>query len=141
MGLIIDSSVLIATERNRFDLAAFFASQGAEECFIAAITASELLHGVERASTIERREKRSRHVEIILQDLPVLDFDLLIARQHAVLWAQLEKSGQMIGPHDLQIAATAIAAGYAVATLNHCEFVRVPGLLLVDVQPFVRSGP
>ena len=140
MGLIIDSSVLIAGERDKFDLAAFFAAHGSEVFFIAAITASELLHGVERANTAERREKRSRYVESVLERIPILDFDLSIARQHAVLWAQLEQARQIIGPHDLQIAATAVAMGHSVATLNHGEFVRVPGLSLVEVQAFVRSG-
>ena len=34
----------------------------------------------------------------------------------------------MIGAHDLQIAATALAWGYAVLTDNLRDFHRVPGL-------------
>jgi tRNA(fMet)-specific endonuclease VapC len=55
MGLILDSSILIAAERGRFDLPALFQSRPDEAFFIAAITASELLHGVQRADTPERR--------------------------------------------------------------------------------------
>jgi predicted nucleic acid-binding protein len=36
----------------------------------------------------------------------------------------------MIGPHDLLVAATALAGGHALATLNRREFARVPGLVL-----------
>ena len=65
MGLIVDTSVLIAAEKGKFDLSGFFSSMGNESVRIAAITASELLHGVERANTPERRDNRSRFVERI----------------------------------------------------------------------------
>ena len=137
MGLILDSSVLIAAERGKFDLTGLFRARSTETFFGAAITASELLHGVARANSEERREKRSRYVEWILGRIPVLDFDLTVARRHAVVWAALEKTGSMIGPHDLLIAATALESGHRAATLNEGEFARVPGLVLEDVQAFL----
>ncbi|HBJ85501.1 MAG TPA: VapC toxin family PIN domain ribonuclease [Verrucomicrobiales bacterium] len=137
MGLILDSSILIAAERGRFDLPTLFQSRPDEAFFIAAITASELLHGVQRADTPERREQRSSRVEAILQKLPVIDFDLTTARRHAVLWADLQARRQLIGPHDMLIAATALERGYELTTLNHDEFARVQGVTVVDVRPFV----
>ncbi len=137
MGLMLDSSVLIAHEKRRFDLPGFFSSNPNEVFFIAAITASELLHGVERANTRGLREGRSKFVEDILVRMAILDFDLAIARRHAALWANLEKRGQIIGAHDLQIAATAVELGYSIATLNKKEFSRVPDLALAEVTPFV----
>jgi tRNA(fMet)-specific endonuclease VapC len=136
MGLMLDSSVLIAAERGRFDLPALFHANSGEEFFIAAITASELLHGVERANTPERREKRSLYVEGVLQRLPVIDFETAVARRHARIWAELEVMRKMIGPHDLLIAATAVEHDHSVATLNHAEFSNVPGLKLADVSLF-----
>ncbi len=137
MGLIIDSSVLIAGERGKFDLPAFFSAHDNEHFYIAAITASELLHGVERANTKDRRETRSRYVEEVLAQIPVIDIDLSVARRHAVLWARLERSGKIIGPHDLLIAATALEWGHSVATLNLDEFIRVPDLQISDVRKFI----
>jgi tRNA(fMet)-specific endonuclease VapC len=58
MGLIADTTILIAAEKGRFDLPAFFEAMDGEPVRIAAITASELLHGVERADTPARRAKR-----------------------------------------------------------------------------------
>jgi tRNA(fMet)-specific endonuclease VapC len=136
MGIILDSSVLIAVERGRFDLPAFFRARDGEEFFIAAISASELLHGVERANTEERREKRSHYVEGVLQRLPVIEFGIEVARRHARIWAELEVSRQMIGPHDLIIAATALEHGHSLATLNRSEFSHVPQLVLEDIAPF-----
>lgn len=48
MGVILDSSILIAAERKRFDLVGFFSAHANETIFITAITASELLYGCER---------------------------------------------------------------------------------------------
>jgi tRNA(fMet)-specific endonuclease VapC len=138
MGLILDSSVLIAAERGRLRLADFLASCGDEEIFIAAITASELLHGVERAASPLIRTKRAAFVEALLARFQVLEFDLDVARHHARLWATLATGGALIGPHDLQIAATAQRHEFAVATLNLDEFRRVPALQLADLQAYVN---
>jgi tRNA(fMet)-specific endonuclease VapC len=141
MGLILDTSVIVADERGRFSLAALFGSRPGEDFFIAAITASELLHGVERAHTAERRDKRSIYVEGVLQRLPIIEFELTVARRHAQIWAELEVSRKMIGPHDLIIAATALEHGHSLATLNHSEFSHVPQLVLEDVARFAVTKP
>lgn len=135
--MIVDSSVLIAAERGRFDLLSFFAAHQQEAFFLAAITASELLYGVEVANTPKRREVRRAFVEGVLTALPVIDFDAQIARIHARIWAKLEKAGVRIGAFDQLIAATAIAFDHSVATLNRGEFERVRGLKLADVSPFL----
>lgn len=49
MGVIVDASVLIGAERQEFDMDGLLADLGDEIVTIAAITASELLHGVERS--------------------------------------------------------------------------------------------
>jgi len=51
VGTLIDSSVLIAAERRTLDLDAAMVGHADEPVAIAAITASELLHGVHRAVT------------------------------------------------------------------------------------------
>lgn len=137
MGVILDSSVLIAAERGKFRLAAFLESLGATSVSIAAVTASELLHGVHRARSPSVRMRRSAFVEALLGEIPIRDFGLGEARLHAELWAELAADGIIIGAHDLQIAATAIAGGDALVTLNQRDFRRVPGLTLQPVADFV----
>jgi|tagenome__1003787_1003787.scaffolds.fasta_scaffold18737679_1 tRNA(fMet)-specific endonuclease VapC len=138
MGLILDTSLLVADERGKFDMPAFLRQYAGDQPLIAAITASELLHGVERATDSTRRTRRLLHVEQILATLLVQSFDLGQARVHARLWAELASRGQMIGPHDMQIAAAGLALGHEVATLNVAEFQRVIGLKIVDATPFLR---
>jgi tRNA(fMet)-specific endonuclease VapC len=104
---------------------------------IAAITASELLHGVERVPDETRKAKRKRHVEQTLERLAVIPFDLPQARVHAQIWAELVKRGLLVGAHDLLIAAAGVARGDAVGTLNVSEFSRVPRLKVLDARPFL----
>ena len=138
MGLILDTSILIRDERGQFDMPGFLRHAGAGQPAIAAVTASELLHGVERSSDPARKAWRHQHVEQVLASILVLPFDLAEARCHSKIWAELEARGLMIGPHDLQIAATGLAQAYDVATLNAREFQRVPGLRVLDATPFAR---
>jgi tRNA(fMet)-specific endonuclease VapC len=137
MGLILDTSILIAAERGTFALPAFFAANQREMFYLAAITASELLYGVEAANTPKRREVRRSFVEAVLAMVPLIDFDAVIARTHARIWAELDQSGVRIGAYDQLIAATALACDHSVATLNRGEFERVRGLPLADVSPFM----
>ena len=138
MGLILDSSILIAYERGKFDLAGFLQQFPAPQPLITAISASELLHGIERAQDPVRRAWRQNKVEHAIASMLVQTFDLARARFHARIWADLEVRGLMIGQHDLQIAAAGLALGHEVATLNAREFNRVTGLKVVDATPFRR---
>jgi tRNA(fMet)-specific endonuclease VapC len=103
-----------------------------EEVGIAAITASELLHGVHRA-TPEHRARREAFVEAVLAAFPPQPFGLLAARAHARLWAELAAVGQDVGAHDRLVAATAITAGWRVGTANLRHFDRIAGLDIVTV--------
>ena len=138
MGLILDTSILIAHQRGKFDLQGFLRQFPSPQPLITAVVASELLHGTERTQDPARRAWRQQQVEQIFAAMFVQPFDLDQARCHARVWADLEARGQMIGAHDLQIAAAALALGHDLATLNAGEFQRVAGLRTVDATPFRR---
>lgn len=128
MGTVIDSSVLVAAERGKLDLAQLLDAHGDKPVAIAAITASELLHGVHRAKDPAQRARRETFVEELLAALPVVPFDLVVARVHARLSAELATAGTPVGAHDLLIASTALSVGYDVATRDERSFPRVPGI-------------
>jgi tRNA(fMet)-specific endonuclease VapC len=132
LGVLIDSSVLIAQERGSVDrgsaLAERISGREEEPFFVSVVTASELLHGVHRAHEPTRRARRSAFVEAVLEQFPLLPIDLPTARAHAELWAALAVAGTPVGAHDLWIAASAVARGLSLATANRREFDRVPGL-------------
>jgi tRNA(fMet)-specific endonuclease VapC len=128
VGSLIDSSILVAAERAKMGFDRILREHAGEEIAIAAITASELLHGVHRAARPAQRNQREAFVEGILAVVPVLPFDLRTARVHAAIWAQLAGRGITVGAHDLLIAATALAVGFEVATHDKRSFPRIPGL-------------
>ncbi|HUA04632.1 MAG TPA: PIN domain-containing protein [Solirubrobacteraceae bacterium] len=126
MAVLIDTDLLVDVEHG-VGSPEVERLLGEEEVAISVITVSELLHGVHRA-TGDRRARRSAFVEHLLAGLPAMPITERVARVHAGVWAELAERGQVIGAHDLWIAATAIAHGLAVATGNEAEFRRVPGL-------------
>jgi tRNA(fMet)-specific endonuclease VapC len=128
MATLIDSSVLIAAERGKLDLAELVTRYADQDVALSAITASELLHGVHRAGTPAQRHRRQAFVEGLLARLPAIAFDLTVARVHASLWADLARRGVAVGERDLMIGATAIASNYSVATRDERSFSKIPGL-------------
>jgi tRNA(fMet)-specific endonuclease VapC len=58
----------------------------------------------------------------------VIPFDLVVARVHARIWAELAVKGISVGTHDLLIGTTALATGSRVAARDARSFRRIPGL-------------
>jgi tRNA(fMet)-specific endonuclease VapC len=128
LAALIDSSVLIAAERDQLALDRFLEQHGQTELAIAAISASELLHGIHRLRQSARKIRTEAWVEGILDALPILPFDLACARAHARLGADLARKGKTIGAHDLIIGASALAWDYSVITRDKRSFARIPDL-------------
>jgi len=126
--LIVDTGVLVALERGRPSAATAVPEDA--DLAVAAITAAELLVGVELADE-ERRERRSALVETLLANVPLIPYDLSVAREHGRLLAHTRRTGRPRGAHDLQIAATAAATGRRILTTDARAFDDLPR---VDVR-------
>ena len=134
MGVILDTSVLIAAERGIFEVDTFVANREEEPFGLSVITVAELLHGVHRADSRARRIRRNAFVQKVIDLFPLLPFDTAAARVYAQIWADLQKKGKMIGAHDLMIGSTAISLGFKVVTFNPRDFEKIPGLK-VEIPP------
>jgi len=134
MGLMADTNVFIRFEKSgrAIDLSPWGQS---ERVYASVVTVSELLMGVHRADTEERRQRRSAFVEAVISGVSVLDLTIGCARIHAEIYAELAKKGQLIGAHDLMIAATARHHDLPILTDNVDEFSRVPGLRVIPFVP------
>ncbi len=128
MGLIFDTSVLIAIERGSLNIEKIIKGKENEPFGISSITVSELLHGVHRADSEKRRLKRAAYVEKIIETFPIYPFDLGTARIYARLWANLAKKGINIGAHDLMIASSAISLGFSVITSDIRDYRKIKWL-------------
>ena len=131
MGTLIDTSVIIAIERGQIDPTLLRDVDEDEPIAIAAITASELFHGVHRLTGAVARTRTERFVEQLLDAIPVVPFDLDVARVHARLDAELSAKGTAVGDADLMIAATAVWLDYRVATRDLRSFPKIEGLEII----------
>ena len=123
--LIVDTGVLVALERGGTPLAQTIPDDA--DLALAAVTAAELLVGVELADD-QRRAPRTAGLEAVLAAIPVIPYDLTVAREHARLLAEARRAGRPRGAHDLQIAATAAATGRTILTTDAQAFDRLPGI-------------
>lgn len=96
-----------------------------DDAAIAAITASELSVGV-ALTTGKRRTARQTFVDAVLEALPVLPYDLNMARTHAQLLVAVRRTGRPRGAHDLIIAATAVSTRRIVLTADAAGFTDLP---------------
>ena len=135
MGIILDSSVIIAAERRghtvRQILEQVHASQGETEIGLSVVTIAELIHGAYRAKTQAQQERRIEFIERLCRDVPVHPVTLDIARLVGRIEGQQEAKGVQFAFEDLVIGVTALHLGYAVMTLNARHFQRIPDLSVV----------
>jgi len=131
MAIILDADVIIKGEKGKFDLIAWLDAQTGQDLEIAAITIAELWHGIERA-TAPHRARRERYLRAIVEGSETIPYTETTALVHAELWAELESSGNMIGAHDLILAATALERGSVVATFNKRHFSQVRELKVIE---------
>lgn len=102
-----------------------------DDVAIAAITVAELSVGVELAVG-RTRQNRGDFLDGVLEAVPIIDYDLEVARAHARLLVAVRRQGQPRGAHDLVIAATAVASNRVVVTADAGAFDDLPD---VTVQP------
>jgi predicted nucleic acid-binding protein len=122
MGLILDSSVLIAAERqsqNARQMLTFVSSSvGNTDIAISVVTLLELAHGAARADTLERREKRQQFIQELLTALPIHPVTVPVALRAGQIDGENQAKGVRLALSDLLIGVTALELGYNLATAN-----------------------
>ncbi|MFI5117712.1 MAG: PIN domain-containing protein [Terriglobales bacterium] len=136
MGLILDSSVLIAGERRdqsiRQILDQLRAMHGETEAALSVVTVLELTRGIYRAKTEAHRARRRAFAEEVYRDMVVHPVSFEIAQLAGRIEAEQMAQGIGIAFQDLLIEATALHLGFDVATLNIRHFQKIPGLKIVS---------
>ena len=137
MGLILDSSILIAGERGgesvRQILKRVQAAHGETESGLSAVTIVELTHGIYRAKSDADRERRRAFTEELCRDMVVHPVTLEIAQLAGRIEGEQAAGGVSIAFEDLLIGATALHLGYSVVTVNVRHFRLIPGLSVVQL--------
>jgi tRNA(fMet)-specific endonuclease VapC len=126
--LLLDTTFVIDAERS--DVSLNDAIGDDDDIAVAAITIAELLVGVELART-KTKHKRQSLVDDIVAALPIVDYDLEVAKAHCQLLVAVRRQGRPRGAHDLIIAATALSSNRTVVTADQSAFSDLPGVASV----------
>ena len=137
MGLILDSSVVIAAER-RGDTPEQLVQQvidlaGNQEAALSSVGLTELVHGIHRADSAQRRLRRQSFVEELRIGLTVYPYTAETAMIAGRIDGEQTAMGVSIPFADLLIGATALSLGFSVLTVNLRHFKQIPGLNVIPV--------
>jgi len=136
MGLILDSSLLIAGERQgrnaRQMLTMISGVTGDIEIALSVVTLLELAHSAARANNPERRSNREQFIQELLTALPIHSITIPIALRAGQIDAECQAKGIRIPLSDLLIGVTALELGFGLATLNARHFQMIPGLTITS---------
>ncbi|MBW3564226.1 MAG: type II toxin-antitoxin system VapC family toxin [Acidobacteria bacterium] len=92
---------------------------------VSVIAVAELRYGAEKSNRPQENHKR---LDLLLEDLASLEFDLDSASEYGQVRSELERAGTPIGPNDMLIAAQARAHDLILVTDNRDEFERIDRL-------------
>jgi predicted nucleic acid-binding protein len=129
VDILVDSSIIIASERGQIDLDNVLEHHATDFVALSAITVAELQYGVLKRP-LRSRAAAQTFVSRLLAQFPIVPFDAAAAHVHASVRLALEKSGAALGHNDLLIASTAIAHNMAIAARDR-DFARVQELAIL----------
>ena len=130
MRYLLDSNTCIRFLNQRSSLVVDRLTETPDEdIFVCSIVKAEMFYGSQKSL---RRERNLAVQRAFFSRYVSLPFDDVAADQYALIRADLEGRGQVIGANDLLIAAVARAHDLTLVTHNMAEFSRVGGLLLED---------
>ena len=137
LGVILDSSVGIEAERGQLNVVQFLKhivpKIGEMEIALRSITVAELAHGIYRADTPARSERRRTLLDDLKAVVPVYAITDSTAELVGKIGAESSATGVTIPFDDLLIGACALERAYSVATRNARHFQKTRGLNLISL--------
>jgi tRNA(fMet)-specific endonuclease VapC len=126
---VLDTNTLIYFFKGLGAVAENLLAKTPKEIAIPSIVLFELEVGVAKSTSPQKRKQQLKELESSIQILPFGYSEALAA---ASIRTALEKQGQLIGPYDILIAATALSNKGILVTHNRKEFARIKGIQLED---------
>jgi predicted nucleic acid-binding protein len=137
MGLILDSSVVIAAERRGDTVERLIewvvSVAGDQDAALSAVGLTELAHGIYRAQNPEVRQRRQAFIDELLRVLTVFPYTSATALLAARIDGEQQAKGVTIPFGDLLVGITALELGFSVLTVNLRHFQLIPGLHIVQL--------
>jgi predicted nucleic acid-binding protein len=137
MGLILDSSVVIAAERRGTSVAGLirfvFATAGDQDAALSSVGLTEMVHGIYRAQSAAMRTRRESFIKELVRDLIVYPYTTETALLAGKIDGEQTARGVVIPFPDLLIGATALSLGFSVLTVNARHFRLIPNLQVIQL--------
>src|ERR1035438_514292 len=129
MGLVLDSSALVAAERQALPVSTLLERLPRQHYVTEiAIGVVELEHGIYRAQSPQQASKRRAYLDTAFAAIPAEPFTREIGKVVTQIDAEARMNGIAIPFADLLIGGTALHFGYALVTSNARHFQKIPGL-------------
>jgi tRNA(fMet)-specific endonuclease VapC len=102
-----------------------------EEAALTAISVFELYAGIEG-------KRRLGQIETFIRDLTILPLDVIEAALAGKIYTQLKSKGQLIGTHDILIAAVCLANGLPLYTKNVIHFSKIKDIQILTTEEILK---
>jgi len=102
-----------------------------EEAALTSVSVFELYAGIEG-------KRRLSQIEILIRDLTIFPLDVIEAAIAGRIYTQLKSKGQLIGTHDILIAAICLANDLPLYTKNMNHFSKIEDIQILSTEEILR---
>lgn len=102
-----------------------------EEAALTSISVFEIYAGIEG-------RRRLAQIEKFIRDLAILPLDVIEAALAGKIYTQLKSKGQLIGTHDILIAAICLANGLPLYTKNVTHFSKIEDIQILTTEEILK---
>lgn len=82
--------------------------------------------------------RRLAQIEKFIRDLAILPLDVIEAALAGKIYTQLKSKGQLIGTHDILIAAICLANGLPLYTKNVTHFSKIEDIQILTTEEILK---
>lgn len=126
---ILDTNTLIYFFKGIGNVAGILLSKSPKDISIPSIALYELEVGIAKST---KPNKRRKQLKSLISKIDISSFGAKEAEVVAMIRANLESKGTLIGPYDILIAGTALSTNATLVTHNIKDFKKVNGLNIED---------
>jgi len=102
-----------------------------QEVALTSISVFELYAGIEG-------KRRLAQIETLIQSVTILPLDVIEAVIAGKIYTQLKLTGQLIGTHDILIAAVCVANTLPLYTKNVAHFSKIEGIQVLSTEELIK---
>ena len=102
-----------------------------QEVALTSISVFELYAGIEG-------KRRLAQIETLIQSVTILPLDDIEAVIAGKIYTQLKSTGQLIGTHDILIAAVCVANTLPLYTKNVAHFSKIEGIQVLSTEELIK---